>query len=179
MQFNVKKCKVMHCGHSNPKHTYAMCGEQLSATEEERDVGVTVTASLKPSAQCAKAARTAATVLRQILRTFHYLDRFVFVRLYKQYVLPHLDFSSATWSPWTEGDKEVLEKVQQRMVAMVSGLAAKTYEGRLAELGMFTLAERRHQTDMVQVYSGGWRVGGGITVVQPHIYGGQTDQAGG
>ena len=76
----------------------------------------------------------------------------MFVRLYKQYVLPHLDFSSAAWSPWTEGDKEVLEKVQRRMVAMVSGLAAKTYEGRLGELSMFTLAERRHQTDMVQVY---------------------------
>ena len=58
-----KKCKVMHCGHLNPKHTYMMGGERLSSTDEERDVGVMVTASLKPSAQCAKAARIAATVL--------------------------------------------------------------------------------------------------------------------
>ncbi len=152
MQFNVKKCKVMHCGHSNPRTPYTMGNEQLSTTEEERDVGVAVMATLKSSAQCAKAARTAATVLGQISRTFHYRDRFVFVRLYKQYVLPHLDFSSAAWSPWTDSDKEVLERVQRRMVAMVSGLTTKTYEDRLKELGMFTLEERRHQTDMIQVY---------------------------
>ena len=35
---------------------------------------------------------------------------------------------------------------------MVSGLKAADYEGRLLELGMTTLEERRHQADMLQVY---------------------------
>jgi ribonuclease P/MRP protein subunit RPP40 len=35
---------------------------------------------------------------------------------------------------------------------MISGLAGRTYEGRLKELGIVTLEERRHQMDMQQTY---------------------------
>ena len=45
-----------------------------------------------------------------------------------------------------------MEKVQKRAVAMVTGLAARDYEERLREMGMVTLAERRHQSDMAQVH---------------------------
>ncbi len=46
----------------------------------------------------------------------------------------------------------MLEKIQKRAVNMVSGLKASTYEEKLKELGLTTLEERRHQTDMEQVY---------------------------
>ena len=52
------------------------------------------------------------------------------------------------WSPWTAQEKEVLEKVQQRAVSMISGLKAKEYEQKLKELEMTTLEERHHQADM-------------------------------
>ena len=148
MAFNVKKCKVMHLGNRNLKHQYSMGGQQLEVTEEERDIGVTVSDNLKPSAQCSKAARTAQSVLGQISRAFHYRDRHVFVRLYSQYVQPHLEFSTQAWAPWTEGDKMVLERVQMKAVAMVSGLTSREYEARLVELGLLSLEERRHQADM-------------------------------
>lgn len=35
---------------------------------------------------------------------------------------------------------------------MVSGLRTNTYEERLKEIGLTTLEERRHQTDMIQTY---------------------------
>jgi|LakMenEpi03Aug12_release.lakeMendotaPanAssembly.Ray.scaffolds.fasta_scaffold178922_2 hypothetical protein len=54
--------------------------------------------------------------------------RHVFIRLYVQYVRPHIEFAVPAWSPWLEADKEVLEKVQRRAVQMVSGLKAHTYE---------------------------------------------------
>ena len=76
----------------------------------------------------------------------------MFLRLYAQYVRPHLEFASPAWSPWTEADKSCLERVQRKAVGMVSGLKGDTYQERLQELGMVTLAERRHQTDMLQVY---------------------------
>jgi hypothetical protein len=85
----------------------------LDTTEEERDIGVMVTTrTLRPTAQCAKAARTAATVLRQVSRAFHFRDRHIFVRLYTQYVRPHLEFASPAWSPWAQADKECLERVR-------------------------------------------------------------------
>jgi hypothetical protein len=152
MQFNVKKCKVLHMGHNNPEQVYSMNGEALVAADEEVDVGVTVKRNLKPSAQCAKAARTAQAVLGQIVRAFHYRDRHVFVRLFNQYVRPHLEFAVAAWMPWQEADKEILERVQKRAVAMVSGLRSGVYEERLKELGLTTLEERRYMNDMVQVF---------------------------
>jgi len=152
MEFNVAKCKVMHTGHRNPMYKYQMKGQELEETREERDIGVVVTSNLKPAAQCAKAAQTAQTVLGQLTRAFHYRDRHVFVRLYKQYVRPHLEFSTQAWSPWTVGDKETLEKVQRRAVKMVSGLESSDYNERLRELGLDSLEERRYHADMAMVY---------------------------
>jgi hypothetical protein len=152
MEFNVKKCKVMHFGRTNPKQAYSMNGHVLEETTEEKDIGVAVDPSLKPAAQCRKAAKTAQTVLAQITRAFHFRDRHIFIRLYTQYVRPHLEFASPAWSPWLGHDIELLEKVQRRAVSMVSGLNGRTYEERLEELNMVTLEERRHQTDMAQVF---------------------------
>jgi ribonuclease P/MRP protein subunit RPP40 len=112
MVFNVDKCKVMHVGRHNPQYEYYTKGQKLETTEEEKDVGVIVTRNLKPSTQCHKAATRATAVLNQLRKNFHYRDRRTFVRLYKQYVRPHLEFASPAWSPWNLGDQEELEKVQ-------------------------------------------------------------------
>jgi hypothetical protein len=122
MRFNVSKCKVMHMGRGNTKSDYEMDGTVLEKTREEKDLGVIVQESLKPAAQCRKAAKTAMSVLGQITRAFRYRDKSVFVQLYKQYVRPHLDFATQAWSPWQQGDIEALESVQRRVVNMVSGL---------------------------------------------------------
>lgn len=127
-------------------------GQVLLETEVEVDIGVMMTRNLKPAGQCQKAAKTAQTVLGQLSRAFTYRDRHVFMKLFVQYVRPHLEFSVQAWSPWTEADKECLEKVQRRAVGMVSGLEARDYENRLRELGHSTLEERRHQLDMQQVH---------------------------
>jgi Reverse transcriptase (RNA-dependent DNA polymerase)/Endonuclease-reverse transcriptase len=152
MRFNIQKCKVMHVGRNNPQYQYMMAGQQLEATREEKDLGVIVSDNLKPAAQCAKAAKTAQTVLGQITRAFQYRDRTIFPQLYKQYVRPHLEFAVQAWSPWLQADKELLESVQRRAVGMVSGLQSRDYEGRLRELKLTTLEERRHQADMLQMY---------------------------
>jgi hypothetical protein len=59
MAFNVKKCMVMHFGANNPHYPYDMNGEILQETREERDIGKRVSCSLKPAAQCSKAAQMA------------------------------------------------------------------------------------------------------------------------
>jgi ribonuclease P/MRP protein subunit RPP40 len=152
MSFNVKKCMIMHFGTKNPKHPYYMNGEKLQESQEERDIGVRVSDTLKPSAQCSRAAQTARAVLGQLCRAFHYRDRHTFVGLYRQYVLPHLEFAVQAWNQWLVRDVEVLEKVQRRAVNMVAGLNGSSYEEKLEELDMLTMEERRHQADMVQVY---------------------------
>jgi Reverse transcriptase (RNA-dependent DNA polymerase)/Endonuclease-reverse transcriptase len=152
MKFNVAKCKVMQVGRRNEPHTYSLNGIQLEYTEEERDIGVLVSKTLKPSAQCCKAARTATTVLGQITRSFKCRDKKTFVALYKRYVRPHLEFSVQAWSPWLQKDVDVLEKVQERAIRQVNGLRGETYEQKLRELKMDSLADRRVEADMMLVY---------------------------
>ena len=70
MVFNVDKCKVLHCGHNNGQVHYVMDGNILESVEEERDLGVIIQSNLKVYKQCAKAARTANSVLGLIRRSF-------------------------------------------------------------------------------------------------------------
>jgi Reverse transcriptase (RNA-dependent DNA polymerase) len=98
MKFNISKCHVMHVGKNNTTHVYTMGGQRLAVTKSEKDVGVIISDNLKPNEQCKKAAATASAVLGQIHRAFHYRDRHTYVRLYAQYVRPHLEFAaSAYW----------------------------------------------------------------------------------
>jgi hypothetical protein len=41
MEFNVKKCKVLHAGCNNPRQVFTMEGQALLVTDEEVDVGIT------------------------------------------------------------------------------------------------------------------------------------------
>ena len=54
---------------------YAPAGVFLESVDDEKDVGVMVSNTLKPSLQCAKAAKKANQVLGQMVRAFHYRDR--------------------------------------------------------------------------------------------------------
>ena len=152
MEFNVKKCKIMHCGKTNPKFDYNIDGTILEKVEAERDVGVTVTSNLKPTKQCQEAAGRARRELGKISRCFHFRDRKVFIRLYKQFVRSHLEFSSCVWTPWNQGDIDILENVQKQAVRMVSGLSSNNYEDKLRELDLWPLVKRRKMYDLVQVY---------------------------
>ena len=152
MEFNVKKCKVIHTGRRNNKFVYTMNGTPLDSVEQERDIGVVIHQNLKPTAQCVEAARRAGAVLTQISRAFIYRDRITFLKLYTQFVRCHLEFSIPVWSPWSINDIGILEKVQIRAVKLITGLVGKTYEEKLKELGIQSLEDRRKRFDLIQTY---------------------------
>ena len=111
MPFNEDKCHVLHVGRTNSKHQYTMGGIQLEGVGQEKDVGVIISDYLRSSLQCAKAAKKANDVLGQLIRGVTYRDKDCFISLYQTYVRPHLEYAVAAWSPWTLGDREVLESV--------------------------------------------------------------------
>ena len=152
MLFNVSKCKIIHMGNKNSNYKYRMGGRVLDVVDSEKDVGVTIHKSLKPSLQCARTATKANLVLGQLARAVTYRDRTTFIRLYQMYVRPHLEYAVQSWCPWNVADKEILEKVQRRAVNMVSNLRGRTYEEKLSELGMVTLETRRRRGDMIQTF---------------------------
>ena len=86
----------------------------MEAVEYKMDVGVIVHQSMKPSMQCARAAARANGILGQLSRAVSYKDKCTFLKQYKVYVRPNLEYAVASWSPWLVGDREKLEKVWRR-----------------------------------------------------------------
>ena len=74
------------------------------------------------------------------------------VPLYKCFVRPKLEFAVAAWSPWTEGDKKVLERVQERMVKQLCDVRGNTYEEKLKDAGLTTLTARRERGDAIEAF---------------------------
>ena len=151
MEYNIAKCKVMHVGNQNINHDYFMNNSKLEAVDYEKDVGVTVSKDLKPSIHCANAAMAANRMLGIISRAFHYRDKCVFLRLYKQYVRCHLEYCAPVWSPWSKHDEDMLENVQKRAIRMISGLQG-SYEDKLKILNLESVAMRRKIIDLVQTF---------------------------
>ena len=110
-----------------------------------------MSSSCTPSKQISAAALKGNQVLGQLLRTFIYRDQYTFIKLYKQYVRPHLEFSVQAWSPWFQQDIELLENVQRRAVKAVSGLSG-SYQEKLESLILLSPAERRHRGDMIETF---------------------------
>ena len=152
LKFNVDKCHLLHFGRNNPAHQYTMNGQLLPQKDMEKDVGVCISTNLKPSHHCAEVARKAQAILYQISRSFHFRDRNVFVKLYKQYVRCILEYAAPVWSPWLTGDIETLEKVQRKMVNMIPGLGGNSYEQKLAEINLDKLSTRRVRFDMINLF---------------------------
>ena len=151
MLFNADKCHIIHLGRTNPNFPYYINGAGLRVVEEEKDLGVLIHKSCTPSSQVAKAAKKANSVLGQLIRAVSYRDKFTYIKLYKEYVRPHLEYAVQTWSPWLQRDIDLLEDVQKRAVRAVSVITG-SYSEKLSILNLPSLSTRRERGDMIQTF---------------------------
>ena len=152
MMFNIDKCKVIHFGYNNEEFHYKLGNNELSVGEDERDLGIIIDRSLKPSKQCNKAAASANSTLGMINRTFICKDKDIILFLYKSLVRPKLEYCIQTWCPYLQKDIQVLEKVQRRATRMIDGFSNVVYYERLKLLGLTTLETRRLRGDLLEVF---------------------------
>ena len=165
MTFNVGKCKILHLGNKNPLHDYYMEGTKLQAVSSEKDLGIMIDSSAKPSLQCTKAAQKGNQVLGQLLRSFKARDKTALTQLYKVFVRPHLEYNVQAWCPYTAKDIYTLEKVQRRFVRQITGISG-SYEDKLKKIGLTTLEERRIRGDCIEAF----KMLKGITNVDPSTW---------
>ncbi|BHF78051.1 hypothetical protein SprV_0602116100 [Sparganum proliferum] len=84
LPFNVNKCNFLRVGRtSSPNHTvYRLTGKPLQEVDAQKDLGVGITTSLKPSLQCSKVAKSAMSILYLVKRAFSSFDEDCFAKVF-------------------------------------------------------------------------------------------------
>ena len=99
MDFNAKKCKVVHFGKNSLKYDYTLGGHALEKVHTEKDLRVLVSDDFKVAMQVDKASRSANRILGMIKRTFVSRGKETILPLYKSLVRPHLEYCIQAWRP--------------------------------------------------------------------------------
>ena len=153
MPFNLGKCKVMHVGAGNQCADYSLLGSQVSAVEQQLDLGVLMNSEFKFGAQCVAAERKAQKILGYVKRVFIHRNRNTVLTLYKSLVLPHLEYAVQFWAPSYRCDVDRLERVQARATKLIPEIRNKGYERRLQDLNLFTLEQRRLRGQLIEFFT--------------------------
>ena len=91
-------------------------------------------------------------MLGLIKRSFSFMDKEMFLPLYKALIRLHLEYATVAWSPFLKKDIFLIENAQRRATKIVKSIRNLNYEGRLKHLGLPTLKYRRERNNMIQVY---------------------------
>ena len=120
--------------------------------DSEKDLGVIihVDKSLTFTEHINFKIKIANRNLGLIFRTFTYLDKDIFMNLYKSLVRPHLEYASSEWSTVYKKDRIAIENVQRRATKLVKSISHLPYNDRLRVLP--TLEYRRERADVTKVY---------------------------
>ena len=74
----------------------------LGKVEQEKDIGVLTDDDRDFEHRAQAQANKASRVMGQIRRSFSFLNKDTFVKLYKAFIRPFLEYALALWSPYRE-----------------------------------------------------------------------------
>lgn len=157
LSFNASKCKVMHIGRKNENYRYTMIDSTgnhtyINPVTSEKDLGVTFDENLNFQEHITNIVNKAQRNLGIIHRSFEYMDKSMFITLYKSIVRPNLEYGCCVWSPHLKKNIKRIEDIQRRATKLIPGLSHLSYEQRLMDIGIPTLEYRRERYDMLQIF---------------------------
>ena len=119
---------------------------------EQKDLGVLIDNKLNFVPHIRAMVKKANRNLGIIKRTFSYIDKTIFLNLYKALVRPHLEYASTVWTVIYKRDCIAVENVQGRATRLVHCIRKLNYTAIMKELGLPSLQYRRTRADMVEVF---------------------------
>ncbi|GAB0175355.1 mitochondrial enolase superfamily member 1 [Grus japonensis] len=98
MKFKAK-CKALHMGRGNPKHSYRLGGERIRSSPEENNLRALIDEKLNMSQQYTLAAQKVNHILGCIKNSMTSRSREVILPIYSALVRPHLEYCIQLWGP--------------------------------------------------------------------------------
>ena len=95
-----------------------------------KDLGVIIDQALNFSEHINSKVNKANRNLGMIFRTFTYMDKEIFLNLYKSLVRPHLEYAVTVCTPLYKKDMVAIVSVQRRATKFVKSICHLTYQER-------------------------------------------------
>jgi len=157
LEFSIPKCKSVNYGLIKHEYQYSMRDSQnnnvdLPSCSEEKDLGIWFENSLKFNKHVQNVVNRTNRLTGMIRRTFKYMDRNLFLTLYKSLIRSIVDFGIVVWYPSTKKNIQLIENIQRRATRIVPQLRGLSYKERLSYLMLPTLLYRRERYDLIQMF---------------------------
>ena len=156
LHFNETKCKILHVGKHNPKHTYFIGnGNSRTALEEtilEKDLGILVDPNLNFEEHIEHIIKRANSKKAQILNNFTFRSKKVLTPLFKSLVRPILEYNNTVWVSSYRKQIDLVESVQRSYTKHILEVKKFPYEERLKRLQLPSLEYRCFRGDLIQTY---------------------------
>ena len=94
----------------------------------EKGLGVTFKSTLRFNKHILNCVNKANRMLGLIKRSFSFMDKEMFLPLYKALIRSHLEYAMVVWSPFLKKNIFLIENVQRRTTKIVKSIRNLSYE---------------------------------------------------
>ena len=149
MSFNAKKFQyICFSPHSSlPCNIYTRF-DIINYSRNILDLGINVSSDCSFDFYISNFVKRTKYLTGWMLRTFSSRDK---LTLFKELVMPRLDYSCQLWSPYLIKHINMVEKVQRYFTRIISGMKGLSYPERLTVLKLYSLQRRRERYIIIGV----------------------------
>lgn len=149
------KTSLLRLGNKPLPFNYKLQDRTIEPVSQVRDLGIIIDSKLSFEEHINEIASKSSRRIYHLVNSLPKLTIDLYVRLYKAYVLPVLEYGSVLFSPTLKGQIKRLEKPQKlftKILAHKHLIPNSDYRGRLKALKMDSLEFRRIIIDLSYVY---------------------------
>ena len=127
LTINIKKCKLMHFGHSDNYFQYKLNDANLEISDCERILGAHTDNKLTFANHVYICIKKASNVCNCILLNVYNADNSILIQLYKTYARLFLEYASVIYSPHFRYFIDTIENVQRHFTTRLRGFKDMSY----------------------------------------------------